>query len=164
METILISGNHVSTKTTSWLPVLLKISKIGVSASVDYVGLTSAGAMDIWKGPAGVSWYELWPRPGQTGSAVIAGHNWIRKNGDISVFHDLNKLRKGDIVSVKNDKGEAISFVVRENKIYKKNANTLEVFASNDEKSHLNLITCVFDPVSKTYPNRLVVFTDKVVK
>jgi LPXTG-site transpeptidase (sortase) family protein len=120
--------------------------------------------MDISNGPANVSWYDLGPRPGQKGSAVIAGHNGIRKNGDISVFHDLNMLRKGDIVSIKNDTGEIIFFVVRESKIYKKNANTTDVFTSNDEKSHLNLITCIFDPISKTYPNRLVVFTDKILK
>lgn len=161
---LLTTKNHISTKITSWLPIRLKISKIKVNAIVDYVGLTPAGAMDIWEGPAGVSWYDLGPRPGQTGSAVIAGHNWIRKNGDISVFHDLNILRKGDIVSVENDNGEIISFVVRESKIYKKNASTLDVFTSRDGKSHLNLITCIFDPISKTYPNRLVVFTDKIVK
>lgn len=128
------------------------------------MGLTPTGAMDVSNGPAGVSWYTSGPRPGEKGSSVIAGHNGIRKNGDISVFHDLNILRKGDIVSVENDNGEIISFVVRESKVYDKIASTLEVFTSNDGKSHLNLITCIFDPISKTYPNRLVVFTDMVVK
>lgn len=159
----LATKDYASTKITSWLPFLLTISKIKVSAFVDYVGLTSAWAMDIWKGPAGVSWYNLGPRPGHVGSAVIAGHNWIRKNGDVSVFHNLDMLRKGDIVSVNDDKGEIISFIVREIKIYKKTANTLAVFSSNDGKAHLNLITCVFDPISKTYPSRLVVFTDKIL-
>lgn len=120
--------------------------------------------MDIFKWPIGVSWYDLGPRPGEIGSAVIAGHYGIWKNWDVSVFQRLRNLHTGDIVSVENDKWETISFVVRQSKIYAMNANTLEVFSSGDGMSHLNLITCVFDPISRTYPNRLVVFTDKIIE
>lgn len=147
-----------------WLPIRLKISKINVDAPVVYVGLTPGGAMDVSKGPYDVAWFKLGPRPGQKGSAVVAGHFGVWKNGAISVFHNLNKLVKGDVVSIQDDKGVSISFVVRESRIYTPKADASAVFYSSDGKSHLNFVTCIWDKVSKTYSKRLVVFTDKIVK
>lgn len=148
---------------SSGLPIRLTISKIKVDAPVKYVGLTSGGAMDVPSGPYDVAWFNLGSRPGQKGSAVIAGHYGIWKNGAVSVFNKLNTLRKGDIVSIKDDAGANISFIVRESKTFKPNADASSVFGSNDGKSHLNLVTCIFDKVSKKYSGRLVVFTDKVL-
>jgi hypothetical protein len=53
--------------------------------------------------------------------------------------------------------------VVREIQRYDPNADASSVFSSNDGKSHLNLITCegIWDEVSQSYPQRLVIFTDK---
>lgn len=147
------------------LPVRLKIQRINVDSAIEHVGLTSDGAMDVPKGLDNVAWFELGPRPGESGSAVIAGHyGW--KNGKGSVFDDLYKLRKGDKLYVEDDKGETVSFVVRETRRYNLEENVPEVFASNDGKSHLNLITCegVWDEISKTYSQRLVVFTDKELR
>lgn len=144
------------------LPMRLKIPEINVDSVIEYVGLTSDGAMDAPKGSDNVAWFELGPRPGESGSAVIAGHyGW--KNGKGSVFDDLHKLRKGDKLYVEDSNGEIISFVVRETRRYDLKAIASEVFVPNDGKSHLNLITCegVWDEISKTYSQRLVVFADK---
>ena len=143
------------------LPLRLKIPKITINAPVKYVSLTPDGAMDVTKTPYDVSWYMPWPRPGEKGSAVIAGHYGTRKNGAISVFNRLNELRKGDKISIEDKKGVLISFIVREIKIYKLDADASEIFHSYDGKSHLNLITCIQDKITKKYPNRLVVFTDR---
>lgn len=153
-----------SLKQAQWveLPIRLKISKINIDAPVKYVGLTPDGAMDVTKTPYDVSWYSLWPRPGQKGSAVIAGHYGTWKNGAISVFNRLNELRKGDKIDIKDGQWTIIHFVVRETKIYKLDADASDVFHSYDGKSHLNLITCIQDKITKKYPNRLVVFTDRV--
>lgn len=144
-------------------PVRLKIPKIGVDANFEYVGLTSDGAMDVPKNFAKVAWYNLGPRPGEKGSAVIAGH-YGRKTGKGSVFDNLNKLRKGDKLSIKEKKGKIITFVVRKVQTFDPEEDALEVFSSNDGKAHLNLITCegVWNKVSRTYSKRLVVFTDRV--
>lgn len=45
---------------------------IGVDASVVSVGITPDGEMDIPKDPAHVAWFKFGPRPGESGSAVIA--------------------------------------------------------------------------------------------
>jgi LPXTG-site transpeptidase (sortase) family protein len=144
-------------------PVRLKIPKINVDAAFEYVGLDPLGAMDAPKGPANVAWFDLGPRPGENGSAVIAGHYGRWKNGEGSVFDNLNKLRKGDRVYVEDEGGVIISFVVRENRKYDPEGDASDVFSSNDGKSHLNLITCegVWDETEKSYSSRLVVFTDK---
>lgn len=144
-------------------PILLKIPNINVDAAIQYVGVTADGAMDVPKGPNDVAWLRIGPRPGEMGSAVIAGHYGRWKTGEGSVFDDLNKLNKGDKIYVKDDKGLITTFVVRESRIYDSKASASNVFGSNDGKAHLNLVTCegVWDEVKKTYSHRLVVFTDK---
>ncbi|MDP2650578.1 MAG: class F sortase [bacterium] len=146
---------------SSGLPIRLKIPKLNVDSAVEYVGLTPDGVMDVPKERANVAWFNLGPPPGENGSAVLAGHyGW--KNGKASVFDNLYKLRKGDKLYIENDKGEIISFVVRESRRYDPEADATEVFGSSDGKAHLNLVTCeAWDEVSKTYSKRLVVFTDK---
>ncbi|MDP2930781.1 MAG: class F sortase [bacterium] len=143
-------------------PVRLKIPGIDIDAVVEYVGFTPDGAMDAPKSQDSVAWFELGPRPGENGSAVMAGHyGW--KNGKGSVFDDLYKLREGDKLYVEDDKGLIVSFTVRKSRRYDPGADASEVFDSNDGKSHLNLITCEgsWDKASKTYSERLVVFADK---
>lgn len=149
-------------QTKRGLPTRLKIPKINVDAVVEYVGLTPEGTMDAPKNPVNVAWLDLVARPGEVGSAVIAGHEgW--KNGIPAVFDDLNKLKEEDEISVEDENGITTTFVVREIRIYKEGGDPSDVFASNDGKAHLNLITCAgdWDKVKKGYPERLVVFTDK---
>lgn len=148
---------------SSGLPVRLKIPKINVDTAIEYVGLTANGAMDVPKNPDNVAWFEFGPRPGDNGSAIIAGHYGHWKNGKGSVFDDLNKLQVGDSLVVEDEKGATATFVVRTSRIYDPRADASDVFSSNDGKSHLNLVTCegVWNKVSKSYSERLVVFTDK---
>lgn len=144
------------------LPVRLKIPKIKVDAAVEYVGVTPRGAMDIPKLPSNVAWFNLGARPGEIGNAVIAGHvNWY--NGAKSAFANLNKLKPGDKIIVKDDRGVEISFIVRKVRIFGLKDDTSEVFISNDDKSHLVLITCigVWNKKTKQYSQRLVVFAER---
>ena len=144
------------------LPARLKIPKIKVSAVIENVGLTPKGEMGIPKIPRNTAWFDLGPRPGEVGSAAIAGHlNWY--NGAKGVFANLNKLKIGDKILVQDDKGNDISFVVRKIRTYGFNEDASDVFVSNDDKAHLNLITCdgVWDKRTKQYSKRLVVFADK---
>jgi LPXTG-site transpeptidase (sortase) family protein len=145
------------------LPTNLKIPSINVDANVLSVGLTPAGAMDTPKGPSDVAWFNLGKRPGESGSAVITGHYGTWKTGGGSVFDNLNKLSKGDKLYVTADDGTTTTFVVRETRNYDPKADATNVFSSDDDNSHLNLITCegTWNKDSKSYSQRLVVFTDK---
>lgn len=150
-------------QTNSGLPIRFKIPSINVDAHIEYVGLTSDGSMDVPKGPIDVAWFDLGPRPGDTGSAVIAGHYGPWKSGAKSVFDDINKLKQGDKIYVEDGNGVTTTFAVRESRAYDPKANASDVFGSNDGKAHLNLITCegVWSGAKKTYSNRLVIFADK---
>lgn len=144
------------------LPIRLIIPIINVDAVIKYNGLTSDGAMDIDKNPTTVAWYRLGPRPGETGSAVIAGHyGWT--GNEPAVFNDIHTLIKGDELSIINEKGISISFIVQMVKKYSPEAEASSVFKSIDGKSHLNLITCGGTWVNSknTYSDRIVVFADK---
>jgi LPXTG-site transpeptidase (sortase) family protein len=144
------------------LPMRLKIPRIKVDSAIEGVGIVPDGAMDVAKDPAKVAWLDLGPRPGENGSAVIAGHYGL-KDGKASVFDNLYKLRQGDKLYIEDDKGLIISFVVSESRRYDPGADASGVFNSNDGNSHLNLVTCqgVWDESAKSYSERLVVFTDR---
>ena len=152
-----------STKNTLGDPSRLKIPKINVDAAIVTVGVTDKGEMEAPSGPKNVGWFKLGPRPGDSGSAVLAGHYGQWKNGEGSVFDDLSKLIIGDRIYVEDENGTIITFAVKELRTYDPNANTLDVFASSDGKAHLNIITCegTWIASQKTYSNRLVVFADR---
>lgn len=145
------------------LPIRLNIPKLKVDTALEQVGLTPQGAVEAPKNSDNAAWYELGPRPGEIGSAVITGHYGRWKNGQGSVFDNLNELKPGDKLYITDETGTTTAFVVRGSRSYDPEADALEVFISTDGKPHLNLVTCegVWDKVLKSYPKRLVVFADK---
>lgn len=143
------------------LPARLKIPGLDINTSIEAVGLTADGAMEVPKGPVDVAWFDQGPQPGEKGSAVIAGHSgW--KNGLPAVFDNLSTLQKGDKIYVENNQGRLSTFVVRESRKYDPKADAQSVFLSNDGKAHLNLITCIgaWNAAEKSRSERLVVFAD----
>jgi LPXTG-site transpeptidase (sortase) family protein len=147
------------------IPAHLKIPKAHVDAPIEQVALTPDGAMDTPKDPADTAWYSPGPRPGEVGSSVIDGH-FDRQGGAPAVFANLRSVQPGDKLSVSDEKGTTISFVVRELRTYDPNADAATVFRSTDGRAHLNLITCSgsWDTAQQSYSERLVVFTDREVR
>lgn len=145
--------------TTYSMPVRLVIPKIKVDTTIVNMGLTTSGNLEAPNTNEAAGWYKDGPRPGNEGSAVIDGHFGV---GGRAVFTDLNKLQKGDTLSVIDDKGQTASFVVRETRAYDQNSQPNEVFNST-MGAHLNLITCdgAWQAGQRTYSQRLVVFTDR---
>ncbi len=147
------------------LPVIIKIPSIKIDAKIESLGLSLNGSMDSPSGAKNVAWFNLGTYPGLNGSAVIDGHSGY-KNNKPAVFDNLYKLTIGDEIFIQNQKGEVVTFVVRELKKYDAKADASDVFTSNDGKAHLNLITCTgaWDPIVKSHASRLVVFADKEIK
>jgi LPXTG-site transpeptidase (sortase) family protein len=140
-------------------PMRLKIPKINVDASVEYVGLTDKGEMDVPSNTSDVALFKFGAYPGEHGSAVIAGH-FDGENGASAVFTDLHKLQKGDKLYIDYANGISLVFVVRESRAYDP-GYVKEVFHSSNT-AHLNLVTCdgVWNKTKKSYSKRLVVFAD----
>jgi LPXTG-site transpeptidase (sortase) family protein len=157
-----IESNILLKETNFDIPIDFKIPIINIEAKIQEVGLTKEGAMDIPKNPLDVAWFSLGTRPGNIGSAVVAGHSGWKDNIP-AVFDDLYKLKIGDKIFIKDRKGNKIIFIVRKIEMYNQNADTTDIFVSNDGLSHLNLITCegIWDEKEKGRPNRIVVFTDR---
>ena len=121
--------------------------------------------MEIPQNIVEVGWFNGSPRPGEKGSSIITGHVAQIRGGIMTkpgVFMELNKLVVGDKLYVVNDKGESITFVVRESRLYDPTADASNVFSANDNGVHLNLITCegTWNPAEQSYSKRLVIFTD----
>jgi sortase (surface protein transpeptidase) len=64
----------------------------------------TSGGMGIPKDITHAAWFNLGPRPGEKGNAVIDGHyGW--KNNIPAVFDSLSQLQKGDKIFVDDEKG-----------------------------------------------------------
>nr|BBH93272.1 hypothetical protein KTA_14710 [Thermogemmatispora argillosa] len=140
----------------------LLIPSIGVAAAIEGVGLTAAGTLATperhpWDD---VGWYSLGARPGEQGSAVIAGH-LDRPGGSPAVFWNLRRLRAGAAVIVIDARGQRWSFRVTAVASYPpQRAPLLRIFA--DRSGHyLNLITCAgtWIPSEHQTSERLVVYS-----
>lgn len=159
--------NATVAKSGDGSPVRLTIPRLNVNAGFQYNGLKSDGVMEIPDNIVDVGWFTGSPRPGEKGVAIITGHVAQIRGGiktKPGVFNNLNELRAGDKLSVLNDKGKTVTFVVRESRNYDPSADATDVFTSKDGGAHLNIITCegTWNPAKLSYTQRLVVFTDAV--
>lgn len=147
------------TNITFGLPVKLIIPIINVNAGIQSLGVTPQGTMAVPDNAVDVGWFKIGSRPGEVGSAVIAGHI-DEESGEVGVFANLYKLKEGDRLYIEDDKGTSIAFVVREKRTFDPGYAD-EVFSRNDGV-YLNLITCdgLWDGVKKSYSKRLVVFAE----
>lgn len=146
-----------------FLPVVLNIPTIGLSSTIESVGLLPNGLMGSPADPMITAWFKEGPKPGEIGSAVIAGHyGW--KDATPAAFDNLNTLRVGDEFNVLSENGTTRTFLVRKTQIFDQNADTTMVFNSGDGYAHLNLITCSgnWNPQDASYTERLVIFSDMV--
>lgn len=150
---------QVGNKPTFGLPVELIIPAISVDANIQNLGVTPNGEMEVPGNIIEVGWFKLGPRPGEKGSAVIAGH-LNGENNKAGVFLNLDKLEAGDKLYIKDDNGASIVFVVREKRVYD-SGYADDVFSRSDG-AYLNLVTCdgVWNEAKKNYSKRLVVLAD----
>lgn len=144
-------------------PERLIIPKINVHAHIKSVGLDEDGNMATPGNPIDVAWYQPGPLPGMLGSAVIDGH-LNTKYVEQAVFYNLNKLQVDDEVYLRTVDGEMMTFKVVRVAEYAEDAPAGEIFSVKGPVPYLNLISCSgdWDPIKKTYSDRIVVFTERV--
>jgi LPXTG-site transpeptidase (sortase) family protein len=144
------------------LPKELLIPAIHVDAPVEQVGTDPDGAMSAPAEWNDVGWYKGGYRPGQPGNAVMAGH--LDSTTDKAVFWDLNKLKKGDQVIVKDDDGSQLTFAVVGSEVYPFDNAPLQKIFGPSGVPMLNLVTCdgTWDKAAKNYNERLVVYTQLI--
>jgi LPXTG-site transpeptidase (sortase) family protein len=143
-------------------PVALTIPAIGVSTSLVHLGLTSSGTLQVPPTTTVAGWYTGSPRPGATGSAVIAGH--IDSHLGPGIFFRLSQLTSGDRVYIRRADGTLAVFKVTEVQMYAKdNFPTAAVYGPAPDPE-LRLITCggTFDYSTRSYLSNTVVYATEI--
>ena len=170
MVALALTGTGLSLALTTASPasapfVRLSIPAIGVNAPIESVGVRPDGAMETpgqhpWND---VGWYSAGPRPGERGSAVIAGH-LDRPGGTPAVFWRLRDLHVGDSVLVVDAHGKTLRFHVTRMMYYPPQAAPVQDIFGNTAGSFLNLTTCAggWIPPQHQTALRLVVYTSLV--
>ena len=143
-------------------PIRLIIPTIGVDAAIESLGILENGnlATPVQHPWDDAGWYNLGPRPGTQGSAVIDGH-LDRPGGYPAVFWRLRDLQIGDKVIVIDGQGKTLSFHVINITFYPVHELPVQEIFGNNQGLYLNLITCAGDwiPDQHQTNQRLVVYT-----
>lgn len=140
-------------------PVRLIVSSIGVNARVDGLGTTPEGLIAVPKSYGTVGWYNKGSTPGKSGPAVLVGHY---TGGYGGVFDKLQDLQDGDLITVKNGRGQTFTYKVTKKAEYQKDKVPMADIFKKSDASRLEIITCAGKWQSSTYDNRLVVTAELV--
>jgi LPXTG-site transpeptidase (sortase) family protein len=140
--------------------VRLLIPKIGVDAPFTDLSINAKGQLEA--PPPNdtnlVGWHAQGASPGETGTAIIAGH--VDTKTSAAVFARLRELEKGDVFRVERADGRKASFVVDDAETFDKdNFPSRRVYGDTGE-AQVRLITCAgdYDRTAKDYTANLVVF------
>jgi hypothetical protein len=143
------------------VPVRLALPGSGVDAPVDPVGVQDDGQMAIPENVDRVGWYRFGPRPGDAGSAVLAGHVDDAEQG-LGVLASLSSLQPGDEVQVTDSDGTATRWRVVSRELITKRALPLTELFGREGPPRLTLITCggPFLPEFRSYRDNVVVVAE----
>ncbi|MFE3825869.1 class F sortase [Streptomyces sp. NPDC059092] len=140
-------------------PAEVDIPSVGITSSLMDLGLNADGTVEVPPAEKGMTagWYTGGAVPGETGAAVIIGHNDTRFGK--AVFHDLKKIAKGADITVTDERGETAHFTVTATESVSKNSfPTDKVYGPTDDRA-LRLITCDGDFDAQGHPvNNLIVY------
>jgi sortase (surface protein transpeptidase) len=142
-------------------PVRLIVPRLHLDTAIEAKGNDSAGHMDVPADWNHVAWYNLGPKPGEAGGAVIAGHYDTGTGAPASFFY-LSALQPGDVMYVVDEANRVLTFKVADKRNYEYDLFPVEEVFNDLSGRKLNLITCsgIWDHALHNYTNRLVVFTE----
>ncbi|MDQ3423474.1 MAG: class F sortase [Actinomycetota bacterium] len=139
-------------------PVRLDIPALDVSTTMEDLGLSHDGTMEVPVDPDKAGWFTPSVPPGVVGASVIAGH--VTWDQEPVVFFRLGDLRSGDEVEVLRADGQTAVFTVqRIGQFAKSEFPTAQVY-DRPSRPGLRLITCggAYDEVNNRYLDNVVVW------
>jgi LPXTG-site transpeptidase (sortase) family protein len=139
-------------------PTALEIPAIGVRTRLIRLGVTATGTLQVPTSTAVAGWYTGSPRPGATGSSVIAGH--IDSVSGPGVFFRLRELHPGDLVYVQRGHASMAVFTVTAVQLVPKSKFPTDEVYAPVPNAQLRLITCggTFDSATGHYLSNVIVF------
>ncbi|WP_020127038.1 class F sortase [Streptomyces sp. 303MFCol5.2] len=140
-------------------PDRVRIPAIHVDAPLTGLALTPSGSLGVppaeKKNLAG--WYEAGTTPGETGTAIVAGH--VDNADGPAVFYDLGALRKGSAIEVDRRDGSIAVFTVDAVEVYQARDFPDEKVYGAANRPELRVITCGGGYTKSTgYQGNVVVF------
>jgi sortase (surface protein transpeptidase) len=123
-------------------PEVLSIPAMKVRSHLEVLGQKNSKYVDLPTKPSQPGWYKKSVTPGQIGIATIIGY--IRRSPKVpGVFVHLNKLHKGDRMSIsRKDKSTAVFAVDRVKAYSEKNFSSQEVYGQTKPRAEVRIITC----------------------
>ncbi|MGW2708759.1 class F sortase [Streptomyces sp. NPDC001356] len=123
-------------------PLRIRIPAIRVNAPLVGLALTRSGSLDAppakEKNLAG--WYEAGTTPGETGTAIVAGH--VDNTDGPAVFYDLGALKRGARIEVDRRDGSVAVFTVDAVEVYSAHDFPDEKVYGAARRPELRVITC----------------------
>ncbi|MET7284687.1 class F sortase [Streptomyces sp. NPDC005573] len=123
-------------------PTRIRIPSIRVDAPLMGLALTPAGSLDV--PPAGqknlAGWYEAGTAPGETGTAIVAGH--VDNTQGPAVFYDLGALKRGARIEVDREDGSVAVFSVDAVEVYAASSFPDTKVYGAAARPELRVITC----------------------
>jgi sortase (surface protein transpeptidase) len=123
-------------------PDRIRIPSIHVNAPLMGLGLTPTGSLDV--PPAEkenlAGWYEAGTTPGETGTAIVAGH--VDNADGPAVFYDLGALKRGSTIEVARRDGGTAVFSVDSVEVYDAKDFPDEKVYGAAHRPELRVITC----------------------
>ncbi|MEU6541581.1 class F sortase [Streptomyces sp. NPDC047000] len=123
-------------------PLRIRIPALRVDAALMGLGLTPSGSLDVPPPDRTdlAGWYEAGTTPGETGTAVVAGH--VDNADGPSVFYGLGALRRGSTVEVDRRDGRVAVFVVDSVEVYSTERFPDRKVYGAAARPELRVITC----------------------
>ncbi|WP_020141766.1 sortase domain-bontaining protein [Terracoccus sp. 273MFTsu3.1] len=141
-------------------PTSIEIPSIGVRSShFVRLGIQPDGTISVPGTAQEVGIYDAGPTPGQLGPSVLAAHV-DTPSGVPGIFHELGRVRAGDVVKVSRRDGSHLTFTVDSVAAYRKSQFPTErVYKGDFTKAEIRLVTCGGPTDSRNeYRDNVVVF------
>ncbi|HET9632208.1 MAG TPA: sortase [Terrabacter sp.] len=141
-------------------PTSLTIPSIGLRSSrFVTLGIQRDGTISVPGTAQEVGLYDAGPTPGQLGPAVLAAHV-DTPAGVPGIFHELKRVKKGDVVEVGRQDGSHLTFTVDRVAAYPKTQfPTEQVYRGDFTRAEIRLVTCGGPTDSRNeYRDNVVVF------
>lgn len=157
------STTSTAAETTAGLPAAkpasLSIPAIGVHAeTIQDLGLTSSGELEVPGDATTVGWFTGAPSPGEPGPAVLAAH--VDYKHVPGAFSRLKELRPGEQARIGRGDGRTVVFTVYRVDRYAKAEFPTDQVYGDTPGPELRLITCggAFDRASGNYLDNVVAY------
>ncbi len=160
---VITSAASTSPKLPLGWPKVVVIPRLGISAKIEDIALSSVTDVEAPHDLNDVAWYSRGHRPGERGRAQIFGH--LDSTCCPALFYHLRDMRRGDLVYVQYKSGAPLKFQVQWSATYPTTHMPYSFMYGPTTDRGLILVTCtgIFHRDGTGYDHRLIVYSTLVL-